>query len=182
MAITSETRTDLNRFWSTFMESAEIGAGKGGEVYCLAWNSADRQVRDLFCRWCEGNAVLAEEFAAFPDEWATIRAQGLGYFHYFPTCLDGKPVSIRSLKDITTKGLIGFAPITYEVFLLVSAAGITQSDLSNEDVATSEAVSNKSLFEQELVASIFSPVPYHAGREQQSIEAALAHFGPGSVE
>ncbi len=126
-------------------------------------------------------AVLAEEFAAFPDDWATIRAQGLGYFHYFPTNPGCEPVSIQSLEDAITKGLIGFAPITYEDFLPVSAAGIFQSNLGDEDVATPEADANQALFEQELGASVLDPFAHYAGLEQQSIDAALAHFGLESV-
>ncbi|MQY43843.1 DUF1338 family protein [Epibacterium sp. SM1969] len=122
----------------------------------------------------EYTAVLAEEFAAFPDDWAKIRAQELGYFHYFPKNPGADPVSIQSLEDAISKGLIDFAPLTYEDFLPVSAAGIFQSNLGDDDVATPEGNANQTLFEQELGAPVLDPFAHYAGLEQRSIDASLA--------
>ncbi|MEM8648008.1 MAG: VOC family protein [Pseudomonadota bacterium] len=122
----------------------------------------------------EYTAVLAEEFAAFPDDWASIRAQELGYFHYFPTT--STPVSIQSLEDAITRGLVDFAPLTYEDFLPVSAAGIFQSNLGDDDVATPEGNANQALFEQELGAPVLDPFAHYAELEQRSIETCLTHL------
>ena len=124
-------------------------------------------------------AVLAEEFATFPDDWAAIRSAGLGYFHYFRTEAGQGAGALTDLEAAIEAGLIGFAPITYEDFLPVSAAGIFQSNLGDEDVATPVADANQALFENELGATVLDPFEHYAALEQRAIAAALAGDGAG---
>ena len=46
-------RIDGDRLWSMLMESGKIGPGKAGGLRRLALSDSDRDVRDLFARWCE---------------------------------------------------------------------------------------------------------------------------------
>ena len=45
-------RIDANRLWNTIMVSAEIGPGRAGGLRRLALSDADKEVRDLFVKWC----------------------------------------------------------------------------------------------------------------------------------
>ena len=45
-------RIDANRLWAGIMESARIGPGRAGGLRRLALSDSDREVRDLFVRWC----------------------------------------------------------------------------------------------------------------------------------
>jgi len=50
---TANLRIDGARLWASLMASAEIGPGKAGGLCRLAATDADKQMRDLFRRWCE---------------------------------------------------------------------------------------------------------------------------------
>src|SRR5690606_18535470 len=46
-------RIDGARLWDMLMESAKVGPGKAGGLRRLALTNADRDVRNLFARWCQ---------------------------------------------------------------------------------------------------------------------------------
>ena len=52
MSISSDTRADISRFWSTIARSAEIGPGRLGGLSRLTLTDADREMRDQFTDWC----------------------------------------------------------------------------------------------------------------------------------
>ena len=52
MSISSDTRADISRFWSTIARSAEIGPGRPGGLSRLTLTDADREMRDQFTDWC----------------------------------------------------------------------------------------------------------------------------------
>ena len=52
MSFSPETRVDLDRFWSTIEASGAIGKGRPGGLARLTLSDADREMRDLFVRWC----------------------------------------------------------------------------------------------------------------------------------
>lgn len=60
MPVTSETRIDLGRFWSTIEASAEIGKGRPGGLSRLTLSDADREMRDLFVDWCRDAGLSVE--------------------------------------------------------------------------------------------------------------------------
>lgn len=96
--------------------------------------------------------VLSRVFAAFPDSWDEMRAQGLAYFQWSLTPKGEKEAAAAaasaptanvapgaahashtaSIADLLDRGYVSFHPITYEDFLPVSAAGIFQSNLGDE--------------------------------------------------
>lgn len=81
--------------------------------------------RELYDR-----CLAAKDFSEFPDDWDSIRNDGLAYF--------------RKTDD-------GFKALTYEDFLPVSAAGIFRSNLGEDGEAQSlKASANQEAFEKAL--------------------------------
>ena len=53
----SNQRIDSQRLWDSLMQMARIGATPKGGVRRLALSDQDRQARDLFRQWCEGEGL-----------------------------------------------------------------------------------------------------------------------------
>jgi uncharacterized glyoxalase superfamily metalloenzyme YdcJ len=122
--------------------------------------------------------ALAGTFAAFPDDWATIRSQGLGYFSY-SLVDDGKNASQQAvaagdIDQLVEAGVVQFDPIVYEDFLPVSAAGIFRSNLGDDEAQHFAESPNQKLFEQQLGTKVIDSFQQYAGIEQASINACLA--------
>ena len=80
--------------------------------------------------------LLTEIFKDFPDSYEALREQNLAYFTASPnsTALAKKTPAVNADWDsLVREGYVHFTPITYEDFLPVSAAGIFQSNLGNEN-------------------------------------------------
>lgn len=93
MAISSDTRVNLERFWSTIEASAEIGKGRPGGLARLTLTDADRTMRDLFVSWCE-----AAELKVDVDEVGNIFARRAGHNDALP------PVMVGSHLDTQING------------------------------------------------------------------------------
>lgn len=120
-------------------------------------------------------AALAEVFKAFPDNWADIRAEGLGYFSYSLTEKGRQGVAFfDDPEQLIAEGYIGFDPIVYEDFLPVSAAGIFQSNLGDGAQQEFAASPNQKRFETDLGASVLNEFDHYAGIEKASLESCLA--------
>lgn len=120
-------------------------------------------------------AALVQSFAAFPDDWAAIRGEELGYFGYSLTD-KGKTAAARgdlSLETLIEEGYIQFDPIVYEDFLPVSAAGIFQSNLGDSAQQEFVASPNQKRFEADLGMKVLNEFDHYAGIEQASIDACL---------
>lgn len=115
--------------------------------------------------------ALAEAFVPFPDTWAGIRAEGLGYFAYSLTAKGrkAKADAARSLDSLIEDDLVQFDPIVYEDFLPVSAAGIFQSNLGDDAAQEFVASPNQRRFELDLGAKVLNEFDHYAGIEQASI-------------
>lgn len=89
--------------------------------------------------------ILGKVFLDFPDDYQTLHDEKLAYFYYRPVY---KEISNDTGNDTDTgiintdnidvahlmkQGVIRIEPIVYEDFLPVSAAGIFQSNLYNDD-------------------------------------------------
>ncbi|HEV7416989.1 MAG TPA: DUF1338 family protein, partial [Tianweitania sediminis] len=123
--------------------------------------------------------ALRDTFRQFPDDWAGIRAQGLGYFTYSLNA-KGKAAGPQGQTDIETllaNGLVRFDPVTYEDFLPVSAAGIFQSNLGDHAAQAFEASPNQKRFEADLGVSVLDEFAHYAAIEQASIDACRAALG-----
>ncbi|MFC2251610.1 VOC family protein [Labrys portucalensis] len=126
-------------------------------------------------------AELSERFAAFPDEWAELRAQGLAFFRY-STTEHGLAARQRerlpaSVDELVQAGFLRFDPIVYEDFLPVSAAGIFQSNLGTDEQQNYGERSNRIEFERALGASVQDELALYAATEKRSLDLALAQLG-----
>lgn len=118
-------------------------------------------------------AALAETFAAFPDDWAQLRAEGLAYFTYTPTEKGLSQGSEGQDPDaLIAQGLLRFDPIVYEDFLPVSAAGIFQSNLGDEAAQDFVASPNQQRFEADLGAPVLNEFDHYAAIQSASLQAS----------
>lgn len=122
--------------------------------------------------------ALADAFTPFPDSWAGIRNEGLGFFRYSLTekGLMATASADASIDRLVEDGLVRFDPIVYEDFLPVSAAGIFQSNLGGETAQEFTASPNQQRFERDLGAAVLNEFDHYAGIEQASIADCRARF------
>lgn len=128
------------------------------------------------------NDTLAQVFQKFPDDWANIREQELGYFTYSITgkgkrAAKSGPTGL-SLEELILEEFVRFDPIVYEDFLPVSAAGIFQSNLGDKKAANITQNSNQQLFEQQLGAKVLNEFEHYASMEASSIQNCLGLLSP----
>lgn len=122
-------------------------------------------------------ARLAAAFAGFPDDWASLRREGLGYFRYRLTEAGAAlPAAERQLpaEVLVERGLASADPIVYEDFLPVSAAGIFQSNLGGAEQRAYAEQANQAAFEAALGAPVGDAFALYAGIEQASLDALTA--------
>jgi uncharacterized glyoxalase superfamily metalloenzyme YdcJ len=119
-------------------------------------------------------AALGAAFAAFPDDWDSIRREGLGYFAWSLTEGATGGHGPLTAEVALAKGLIQPDPIVYEDFLPVSAAGIFQSNLGDDIQQEFAASPNQRRFEAELGRKVLNEFDHYAGIEAASLTACLA--------
>ena len=149
---------------------------KGRALYDELLNKTRAKVRPAAdgSNTAEYVAALEETFAAFPDTWEEIRAQGLGYFAYSLTA-EGRanPKAVASIEEAIAAGLVIADPIVYEDFLPVSAAGIFQSNLGDGAQQDFVASPNQVRFEADLGAKVLNEFDHYEGIEAASKAACL---------
>ncbi|GHH55904.1 2-oxoadipate dioxygenase/decarboxylase HglS [[Pseudomonas] boreopolis] len=119
-------------------------------------------------------ARLESAFAGFPDDYDTLRREGLGYFRYRLTDAGrADPAAAAALpaEAAIAAGLVGADPVVYEDFLPVSAAGIFQSNLGGTEQRAYAAHANREAFEQALGAPVADEFAIYAGIERDSLAA-----------
>ncbi len=127
---------------------------------------------------------LERTFAAFPDDPATMRAEGLAYFQY--TLTDEGEAAARNggargdIEALIGCGLVRFDPIVYEDFLPVSAAGIFQSNLGDDAGPSVAADANREAFAAALGAMPADEFALYAERESASLRACLDRLQPSA--
>lgn len=117
---------------------------------------------------------LADAFADFPDDDATLRREGLGYYRYALTDAgraDPDAVTRVSLDAAIDAGLVTADPVIYEDFLPVSAAGIFQSNLGGDEQRAYAAQANRDAFEAAMGARVHDEFGIYARIEQDSLVA-----------
>lgn len=116
--------------------------------------------------------ALSRTFQSFPDTWDGIRTAGLGYFTYSLTERGRQVGSVHAegVDQLVADGFVRFDPIVYEDFLPVSAAGIFQSNLGDEEGQDFVASPNQKRFEAALGASVLDEFEHYAAIEQASID------------
>jgi uncharacterized glyoxalase superfamily metalloenzyme YdcJ len=120
-------------------------------------------------------ASLRSAFQAFPDDLAEIRLKGLGYFLYGVAAAE-VPSNMRSrpLDELVASGYVTTAPIVYEDFLPVSAAGIFQSNLGGAEQRSYAAQSNRSAFVEALGSDVLDEFALYTAMEAASIAVVNA--------
>lgn len=158
---------------------------KGRTLYDDLLNASRKIVRPAAdgsnAREYEG--ALAEAFRDFPDDWAGIWQQGLGYFSYSLTEKGRTAVGVAftDLEPLIAEGFVRFDPIVYEDFLPVSAAGIFQSNLGDEAQQEFVASPNQQRFEAELGTAVLNEFDHYAAIESASIEGCRQMLGSAAA-
>lgn len=120
--------------------------------------------------------ALSDTFAAFPDTWAGVREEGLGYFAY--SVKDAAKLEAykpgTDIEVLIEAGAVQFDPIIYEDFLPVSAAGIFQSNLGDDETQEFVESPNQKRFEDDLGAKVLNEFEHYARIERETIEAVQA--------
>lgn len=124
---------------------------------------------------------LADRFAAFPDDYETLRVEKLAFFRYSVTEAGrnrmNKENVANSVNELVDRGFLRADPIIYEDFLPVSAAGIFQSNLGSDEQKNYAEQSNQDVFEECLGAKVSDELALYAELEQSSLTDALAQLG-----
>jgi uncharacterized glyoxalase superfamily metalloenzyme YdcJ len=121
--------------------------------------------------------ILAERFQSFPDDWMTLRAEGLAYFRYAATeagrMAAGSVEQGISVTQLIEKGLLTFDPIIYEDFLPVSAAGIFQSNLGQTQQRHYAERANRASFETALGGTVANEFDLYHATEAASLKKSF---------
>ncbi|HEY8124028.1 MAG TPA: VOC family protein [Methylocystis sp.] len=129
------------------------------------------------------NAELARRFAAFPDNYETLRREKLAYFRYAlgdPSARAGESMA-PSLDDLLRTGVLRAEPIVYEDFLPVSAAGIFRSNLGGQGEEKAIERADRRAFEAALGAPVFDERAFYEDAETRSLGASLQALGIDSA-
>ncbi|KAI3589362.1 putative protein YdcJ [Cupriavidus sp. U2] len=118
--------------------------------------------------------TLGDIFQAFPDDHPSLRQQGLAYYRY---AVGNAAADGGDVEALIATGALVAEPITYEDFLPVSAAGIFQSNLGDENRDDLQASPNRAAFEQALGATVSDELALYAAEQQASLDAALKTLG-----
>jgi uncharacterized glyoxalase superfamily metalloenzyme YdcJ len=148
---TDQTGDSIGRHTARFGEIEQRGAAltrKGRALYdALLTQALDGD------RGVPYGRRLAQAFAAFPDDLATLVDQGL----------------IHARRRVAADGTITIEPIVYEDFLPVSAAGIFQSNLAGEAQGAYHEASSQAAFEAALGRPVIDPFDLYAALEAASM-------------
>lgn len=172
-----EQRDEAGTHTARFGEIEQRGLAltrKGRALY-------DQLLADVRDESGEGNAGrnyavrLEEAFAAFPDDYETLRRAGLGFFRYVLTEKGEQAASAGldslAIDTLIAEGYVAAYPIVYEDFLPVSAAGIFQSNLGGQEQRSYAANSQRSAFVTALGAPLRDEFEVYEAAEALSIHA-----------
>ncbi len=123
--------------------------------------------------------ILEATFAEFPDDYQTLHKEGLAYFYYQPVDNSNTDLQLTSLEtaesksaivELIEKNVIRIEPIVYEDFLPVSAAGIFQSNLRDNEQSSYEGSSNQQEFEKALGFHVQDELALYETTQAQSLQ------------
>lgn len=128
--------------------------------------------------------ALQETFTAFPDTLEGIREDGLGYFEWSLTDkgrANAGQIAGLDAEQLLAQGYVRIDPIVYEDFLPVSAAGIFQSNLGDDDAQEFAASPNQQRFEADLGAKVLNEFDHYQQIEDASRAASVAALTKGAA-
>ena len=144
---------------------------KGRALYDDLLSTARQEASDRETKGSYDYA-LKKVFQAFPDDYPTLRREGLAFFRYSRPAsslnIITKDTSPDSLEKQIADGALHADPIIYEDFLPVSAAGIFQSNLGRDERATFTLRDARSDFEEALGTGIIEEQDLYAAAQEAS--------------
>jgi uncharacterized glyoxalase superfamily metalloenzyme YdcJ len=122
---------------------------------------------------------LEQVFAKFPDTHSALRAQNLAFYRYTLTEQGKTQTSPATdaeadLSSLLERGLVEAEPIIYEDFLPVSAAGIFQSNLGDQERVQYVSNAAQQAFEADLGAPVHDEIKLYEAAQQRSITQVRA--------
>jgi len=176
-----------------FGEIEERGAAvtpKGRRLYDQLLEQAGSRYSNSGLSVTDRDAILAEVFVDFPDDWPTMWTKGLVYCLYennSKSMSHSVDVTLPShinranLQTLVSSGLLTCRPITYEDFLPFSAAGIFQSNLGNGEQdkrsKCTTARSDKAGFEHALGTALINADDLYLQTEMESLRRCAEKLG-----
>jgi uncharacterized glyoxalase superfamily metalloenzyme YdcJ len=151
LALTAKGRA----LYDALLAQARAGEGSAGDDYATRLEAA---------------------FAGFPDDYDTLRREGLGYFRYGLTeagRADPDAVAKLPAEAAIAAGLVRADPVVYEDFLPVSAAGIFQSNLGSTEQRAYAAHANRDAFELALGSVVADEFAIYEGIERDSLAGLI---------
>lgn len=127
-----------------------------------------------------GQVATEDPFLGFPDDWATLRREGLAFFRYRTTPNPASrpgPAANATLDSLIEDGWITAEPITYEDFLPVSAAGIFRSNLGTAEEAAYAVGGNQCALEAALGQPVHDEIELYEATQRASLLEALVRLG-----
>ncbi|KAM0748544.1 DUF1338-domain-containing protein [Meredithblackwellia eburnea MCA 4105] len=167
---------------------AEVVEGEESEGSHVALDEEGKPIRKL-----SANEVhqrhLKQFFKEFPDDWDTLRKQGLVYFSYSLVGLgadhnDDKVVSTTpvTLEDLLRTGKVVAKPLIYEDFLPASAAGIFNSNLNAGENKVVAGTPDQEAFEEALGSKVVDANVIYRERQSKSLALVRKAFPELVVE
>ena len=171
VAFSGERGTHMARFGEIEQRGIAL-TPKGRELYDALLNNV-RTLDNAGSADASYAQRLTQAFAAFPDDWDSIRTQGLGYFQYLVTDTGAQLIQRADgdVQDWIRQGWVQAIPVVYEDFLPVSAAGIFQSNLGGQEQKHYRANEDQRAFEKALGSEVHDPFTLYATIERNSLQA-----------
>ncbi|RAU43831.1 MULTISPECIES: VOC family protein [unclassified Pseudomonas] len=118
---------------------------------------------------------LEKAFTQIPDDYRDLRTLGLAYFRYSTAQpADAPPLDESwNVEALLEHGYLTIAPLIYEDFLPVSAAGIFQSNLGEAVHGDYGIPSNQTTFEAALGLPVLDEFELYDAAQAQSLENSL---------
>lgn len=147
--------------------------------------------RDLLKKGKEAEYKLLFD-SAFPDDWESLRAEGLIWVEYSLTqkgseiskTLGSGEGAAKTLQKAIEEGLVTWRPILYEDFLPLSAAGIFQSNLRHDSTVrvTDKAAGGSDKSKQQLrhvlgEDAMLDEMKLYEAQQEGSIAEVGRHLG-----
>ncbi|KAF4943360.1 hypothetical protein FSARC_14936 [Fusarium sarcochroum] len=171
-----------------FGEIEERGAAvtaKGRELYDNLLNESMRKGGNASPS--EADAIVAETFKQYPDDWTQLRRHGLIYCEF--RCVKQqaeKPAKHHGeeslLEQLIKDGIVEASPITYEDFLPFSAAGIFQSNLKSKTGGDSSLdlkppSADREGLEKAIQEKLFDADEWYKRAQDKSLDFVCAELG-----
>lgn len=113
-------------------------------------------------------------FKEFPDDYEALRREGLAFFRYEVRGALPQGVGAElDLDSLIASGVVAALPIIYEDFLPVSAAGIFQSNLGDDQAEAYDTGPSRALFERALGTTVLDEFELYEAEQKASLDLLI---------